>query len=137
MAYLFDDDQVKKIGWTIAIVLIILALQVRHSTFTCNPNVCEVKNQNTFGFTLYTKKVNIEQIQRFETREYYSFLEGGKHSTGSHYRETIYAIPKYGQPYRFMGASHKSRYSYAEDIVNKLNKLLPTTQDKMNVKIKF
>lgn len=134
MAYLFDDDQIKGLGFFIIAIFVILFVQISESTFTCNPQVCEVVNKNIFGLTIEKKKIKIDRIEKFEIREYYSYLEGSKYNR---YRETIYAVPKYGQSYRFMGASKSSRYNSVQETVDKLNNLLPTTQDKIDVKIKF
>ncbi len=134
MGYFFDDDQIKRFWCVVGIFITVLFVQTNESTFTCNPQICEVSNKNMFDVPIYKKKVKINQIERFETREYYSRFEGGKLNRK---RETVYAIPKYGKPYRFMGASSSDSSGRATQVSEKLNQLLPTTQDKIDVKIRL
>lgn len=107
---------------------------IHSSEFICNPTQCEVIDKNVRGKIINKKPVKIDQIQSFEIYRYYNSFEGGRRK---HYRETVYAIPKYGKPYRFMKASSQEKSNHAENVVTELNRILPTTQDKIDVYIKF
>lgn len=132
--YLFDKRFWIFIG---VILFFILFIQVRKSTFICNTQKCEVKNYNTVGRVISKKKVKIENIKSFKVHRYYNIMEGsgGKRQRDTHYRQTVYAIPKYGTPYRFMGASDADLYHGAEHVVEELNKIVPTTQAEVNINI--
>ena len=134
MGYFFDDDQIKRFWCVVGIFITVLFVQTSESTFTCNPQICEVSNKNMFDVPIYKKKVKINQIERFETHEYYSRFEGGK---SNRRRKTIYAVPKYGKPYRFMGSSTVAEDNEIKHTLKKLNDLIPTTQDKIDVEIVF
>ena len=111
--------------------------QIHSSEFVCNPQKCEVISKNMKGRTINKQPIDIANIERFNTKVFYSKYEDSKRES-SNRRSTVYAITKNGKSYRFFKNSYsKSDKNQTDAIVNILNKHLPTTQEKADINISF